>query len=236
MFAREGEDKVDVIIGHELVCRLYEVEETDEEEFGVVTLQFGFQFFPFGMVLFGHLYVVFFVDVDNEKAGFEEIEDGLYLIDGDRFVDILEVGKQQNIFCRCGVSMLRRDDDGGDRSFDDVEGVASHEDLAEAGGSGKTHDDQLDIVLFYIRFERVEKMAAFFRYHGHAGIGDGGKFGPDAFEGEFYNRFAAGVFVAFRTERAAVGPIFQGVKNVVEDEMGIRHEISDMCGITGGVL
>ena len=132
--------------------------------------------------------------------------------------------------------MLRRDDDRGDRSFDDVEGVAPHEDLTEAGGAGETHDDQLEIVLFYICFEGVEKVAALFRYHGHAGIGDGRQFGPNAFEGEFHYRFAAGIFVAFRTERAAVGPVFQGVKYVIEDEMGVRHEVRNVCGITGGVL
>ena len=98
MFSWEGEDQVDLIVGYELVGRFDKIEEADEIEFGFVCLQGGFQLGPFRFVFVGDLDIVFMVYVDDIEVRAEEIEDGFHAIDGDRIVDVFEVGEQHYIF------------------------------------------------------------------------------------------------------------------------------------------
>ena len=97
MFPWKGQDEVDMVIGHELVDGFHEIKEPDKIEIRAVLLQLSFQFGPFCLVFFGDLYIVFVVHVDDVEPGFEEIEDGLDAIDGDRVFDVFEVGEQHYI-------------------------------------------------------------------------------------------------------------------------------------------
>src|SRR5215475_11231910 len=44
MLSRKGQDQIDMIIGDELIGGLYEIEKTDEIEFGIVLTQVLFEF------------------------------------------------------------------------------------------------------------------------------------------------------------------------------------------------
>ena len=72
---REGQDQIDLIVYYELIDCVQEVEQPDEIEFGIILGQACFQFTPFRLIFFRHLYVVFMIYVDDMQLRLEEVKD-----------------------------------------------------------------------------------------------------------------------------------------------------------------
>ena len=129
----EGQDEIDLVVGHELVDSLHEIEQANEIELRFPGCETGFQLDPFRLIFIGDLNVMFMIDIDDMQAGFEQVEDRFDRIDGNRVFYVLEIRQQHDIFSRGGFSIGRNDDDRCDASSDQIEGIAAHQDLPEKG-------------------------------------------------------------------------------------------------------
>ena len=173
------------------------------------------------------------VYIDDVEPGFEQIEDGLDRLSGDSILDVFEVREEHDVLCRLGMSVWGYNNDRYGPSFDQVEGIAAHKNLAEAGGSRNAHDDELYIVVIDIFFQGVEEPVAFFRYQGYTGAGNGGYLCPDALQGELHDGFSSCIFFLIGAQGAAIGAILQGIKDIIEYHMGVWHQGGDMGSIAG---
>ena len=129
----EGQDQIDVVVDNELVDSFYKIEQADEIELGFPGCEAAFQLEPFCLIFIGDLNVMFVIDIDDMQLGFEEVEDRFDRINRNRVLYILEIGQQHDVFGGGGLGMGRNDDDRGDTSSDQIEGIATHQDLPEEG-------------------------------------------------------------------------------------------------------
>src|ERR1700722_6388953 len=117
---REAQDQIDLIVHYEMIDRIHEIQQPDEIEFGVVGSEACFQFAPFCLVFFRHLYIMLMIHIDDMQARFEEVQNRFYGVNGYREVKVLEIGEQHYVLGRSGTRTRRNDDHRYDPPFYDI--------------------------------------------------------------------------------------------------------------------
>jgi len=221
MLTWEGQDQVDVIVGNELVNGIHEIEQADKIKIRTVRCQAGFQFGPFRLIFFGDLDIMVLIHIDDMQPGFEEVEDRLDGMDGNGILGILEIGEQQDVFGGSGYRVRRHDDNRNDASFDDIEGIAAHQHFPETGGTGSAHDNEPDVIIQDIGFQAIQEAIALLRDDADLDAGNGGQLRAHAFQCNVDDSLSAFIFCFVGAQGTAVRPVFEGLENIIQDEVGI---------------